>query len=106
MASKIIKGEDSLISFTVRDSEKYPLDLTGKVIKVKSKINGVLTTFESPEVLIVNAVHGKVQLKLNDPITEQLKPGFFDFDVYIDPDTSMTRIVRVIGKIPVEDRQR
>lgn len=106
MAAKIVKGDDAVISFTIRDSQKYPLDLTGKVIQVKSKVNGVLTTYESPDVIVVNAVHGKVQLKLNDTNTELLKAGSFDFDVYIDPDTTTTRIIRVIGKVPVEDRLR
>lgn len=104
--TKIVKGEDVVIPFTVRDADKYPVDLTGKTLEIKSKINGALVTFSSPNVIVINGPHGKAQLTMSDAVTETLKVGFFNFDIYIDPNTSSTRIIKMIEKVTVVDRER
>lgn len=111
MATKIIKGEDVLLEFTIRDSKLNPYDLTGKTVTIKSKIGEDLVVFEDPDVEVTVPILGKGTLKLSDVITETLKagtekvPSYFNIDVYIEQGGD-TKIVKIEKQAIVEDRQR
>jgi len=96
---KIIKGEDKVLLFLHQLSDGRALDLTGKTVNFKLKINSVLTTIAAT---VTSAAAGEATLALTDAQTLLLASGVLNIDSYVADGADLT-IVQFYNQIQVAE---
>lgn len=106
----IVKGSDTSVSVFLQtkncDDVILPQDLTNKTLSLTYRNGaGVLVTIPNSQIQVINAVYGSILIPLSDTQTEELRTGFFDFDVIVEEGTDK-KIWQFERQVTVTDRIR
>jgi hypothetical protein len=106
----VVKGSDISLSVFLQTKDCngviLPYNLTGKTVEVVYRNgSGALVTLTNPAVQVLDPVYSNISISLSETDTENLKTGFFDFDVIITQGGD-TKIWKFEKQITVVDRIR